>query len=67
MARPPVYKDGLFELVLTPVGIRSTPPLRASLYSMYEFEYFNCKYVRIKSQISGSAEAESASFFLLDC
>jgi hypothetical protein len=25
--------------------------LRASLYNMYEFEYFKCKYLRIKSKI----------------
>jgi hypothetical protein len=31
---------------------------------MYEFEYFKCKFVKIKSKISGLAEAESASFFL---
>ncbi len=31
---------------------------------MYEFEYFNCKFVRIESKISRLAEAESASFFL---
>jgi hypothetical protein len=39
--------------------------LRASLYNMYEFEYFKCKYVRITSKISGLAEVESASFFLV--
>ncbi len=39
--------------------------LRASLYTMYEFEYFKCKYVRITSKISGLAEVESASFFLV--
>jgi hypothetical protein len=38
--------------------------LRASLYNMYEFEYFQCKFVRIKSKICGTAEVESASFFL---
>ncbi len=37
--------------------------LRASLYNMYEFEYFKCKSVRIKSKISGLAEVESVSFF----
>jgi hypothetical protein len=42
MARPPVYKDGYLSLVLTPVGIHWTLPLRASLYNIYEFEYFNC-------------------------
>ncbi len=31
---------------------------------MYEFEYFNCKFVRKKSKISGLAEVESACFFL---
>jgi hypothetical protein len=31
---------------------------------MYEFEYFKCKFVRIKSKISGLAEVESAGFFL---
>jgi hypothetical protein len=31
---------------------------------MYEFEYFEYKFVRIKSKISEIAEAESASFFL---
>jgi hypothetical protein len=40
--------------------------VRASLYNMYEyeFEYFKCKFVRVKSKISGLAEVESASFFL---
>jgi hypothetical protein len=32
---------------------------------MDEFEYFKCKLVRIESKISGLAEVESASFFLL--
>ena len=31
----------------------------------YEFEYFKYKFVRIKSEISGLAEVESASFFLV--
>ncbi len=31
---------------------------------MYKFEYFKCKYVRIKYKISGLEEVESASFFL---
>jgi hypothetical protein len=31
---------------------------------MYEFVYLKCKFVRIKSKISGLAEVESASFFL---
>jgi hypothetical protein len=47
---------------------RETIPLRASLYNtytVYEFEYFKCNYVRIKSKISGLAEVESASFFLV--
>jgi hypothetical protein len=39
--------------------------LRASLYNMYEFEYFKCKFVRIKSKISRLAEVESVSFFLV--
>ncbi len=30
---------------------------------MYEFEYFKCKFVRIKSKISGFSEVESAIFF----
>jgi hypothetical protein len=38
---------------------------RASLYNMYEFEYFKSKYVRITTKISGLAEVESASFFLV--
>ncbi len=38
--------------------------LRASLYNMYEFEYFKCKFVRIKYKISGLVEVESSSFFL---
>jgi hypothetical protein len=64
MVRPPVYKNGLFEHSIEhSVGIRWTLPLRASLYNMYEFGYFNCKYVRIKSKITGLAEVESASFF----
>ncbi len=29
--------------------------LRASLYNMYEFEYFKSKYERIESKISGLA------------
>jgi hypothetical protein len=37
--------------------------LRASLYNMYEFKYFMCKFVRIESRISGLAEAESTSLF----
>jgi hypothetical protein len=37
--------------------------LRASLYNMYEFQYFKCKFVRIKSNISGLAEVESVGFF----
>jgi hypothetical protein len=45
MARPQVYKDVYLSLVLTPVGIRWTLLLRANLYNMYEFEYFNCKYM----------------------
>ncbi len=32
---------------------------------MDEFEYFKCKLVRIESKISGLAEVESASFFLV--
>jgi hypothetical protein len=32
--------------------------------SMYEFEYFKCKFVGIESKTSGFAEVESASFFL---
>jgi hypothetical protein len=32
---------------------------------MYELEYFKCKYIRIESKISGLAEVESASFFLI--
>jgi hypothetical protein len=32
---------------------------------MYEFEYFKCKFVRIESKISGLAEVEFASFFLV--
>jgi hypothetical protein len=32
---------------------------------MHEFEYFKCKFVRIESKISGLAEIESASFFLV--
>jgi hypothetical protein len=43
---------------------RNSRILRASLYNMYEFEYFKCKFVRIKSKISELAEVESASFFL---
>jgi hypothetical protein len=39
--------------------------LRASQYIMFEFEYFQCKFVRIKSRISGLAEVKSASFFLV--
>jgi hypothetical protein len=39
--------------------------LRASLYNMYEFEYFMFKFVRIKSKISGLPEVKSASFFLI--
>jgi hypothetical protein len=31
---------------------------------MYEFEYFQCKFVRIEFKISGFAEVESASYFL---
>jgi hypothetical protein len=31
---------------------------------MYEFGYLKCKFVRIKSKISGLVEVESASFFL---
>ncbi len=31
---------------------------------MYEFEYFKCKFIRIKSKICGLAEDESAIFFL---
>jgi hypothetical protein len=38
--------------------------LRVRLYNMYEFEYFNCKVVRIKSKLSGLSEVESANFFL---
>jgi hypothetical protein len=38
--------------------------LRASLYNMYEFEYFKCKFVRIEYKISKLVEVESASFFL---
>ncbi len=38
--------------------------LRASLYNMYKFEYFRCKFVRKEYQISGLAEVESASFSL---
>ncbi len=32
---------------------------------MYEFEYVKCKFERIESKISGLAEVESASFFLV--
>ncbi len=32
---------------------------------MYEFEYFKCKFVRIESKISGSAEVKSASLFVV--
>jgi hypothetical protein len=32
---------------------------------MYEFEYFKCKIGRIESKISGLAEVESTSFFLV--
>ncbi len=39
--------------------------LLASLYNIYKFEYFKYKFVRIKSEISGLAEVESASFFLV--
>ncbi len=35
------------------------------LYCMYKFEYFKCKFVRIIYKISGLAEVESASFFLV--
>jgi hypothetical protein len=38
--------------------------LKVSLYNMYEFEYFKCKFVRIEYKISGLAEVESSSFFL---
>ncbi len=31
---------------------------------MYEFEYFQCKFVKIESKISRLAEVETASFFL---
>ncbi len=37
----------------------------ARLNIVYEFEYFKYKFVRIKSEISGLAEVESASFFLV--
>jgi hypothetical protein len=39
--------------------------LGASLYNMYVFKYFTCKFVRIESRIRGLAEAESTSFFLV--
>jgi hypothetical protein len=32
---------------------------------MYELEYFKCKFIRTESKISGLAEVESASFFLV--
>jgi hypothetical protein len=32
---------------------------------MYAFEYFKCKFIRIKSNICGLAEVESAIFFLI--
>ncbi len=38
--------------------------LRVRLYNMYEFEYFKCKVVRMKSKISRLSEVESANFFL---
>jgi hypothetical protein len=34
-------------------------------YLRYEFEYFKCKFARIDFKISGLAEVESASFFLV--
>ncbi len=40
-------------------------PFDGSLYNLYEFEYFMCKYVRIKYKIGGLAEVEYASFFLV--
>jgi hypothetical protein len=38
---------------------------RANQYNIYEFKYFKCKFVRIKSKISGLVEVESTSFFLV--
>ncbi len=64
MARPPVYKDRSFEFSLDPCWNSSDTTFKSQSLDMYEFEYFKWKYVRIKSEISGLVEGESANFFL---
>jgi hypothetical protein len=55
----------LFIFFTTLSELRGIPRiLRASLYNIYEFKYFKCKFVRIKSKISRLAEVEYTSFFL---
>jgi hypothetical protein len=67
MARSPVYKDRLFELSIDPCWNSLDTTFKSqflNMSGMYEFEYFNSKYIRIKSKISGLAEVQSASLFL---
>jgi hypothetical protein len=61
MARSPVYKDRLFELSIDPCSNSLDTTFKSQ---SLQFEYLNCKYIRIKSKISGLAEVKSASLFL---